>query len=62
MFLLGVLIGAHWHPSRSLLVATGVASGVIMVLHEVVSGLLWCSITAWWIRRRTEEREGGDQK
>lgn len=62
MFLTGIVIGAYWHPSRAFFVAAGVAAGFFMVVHEVVSGLMWCSITAWWIRRRTDELKDGNQR
>jgi hypothetical protein len=55
MLLTGIVIGAYWHPSRALVVATGVAAGVFMVLHELLCCFVWCSLSAWWIGRRTEE-------
>ncbi len=62
MLLAGIVIGAYWHPSRAFVVAIGVAAGLFMVVHELVSGLMWCSITAWWIRRRTDELKDRHQK
>jgi len=62
MLLTGIVIGAHWQPSRAWVMASGVAAGLFMVAHELVSGLMWCSITAWWIRRRTDELKDGNQR
>jgi hypothetical protein len=62
VLLTGIVIGACWHPSRALVVATGVAAGVFMVLHELLCCFVWCSLSAWWIGRRTYELKDGRQK
>jgi hypothetical protein len=62
MLLTGIVIGVHWQPSRAWVMASGVAAGLFMVAHELVSGLMWCSITAWWIRRRADELKDGNQR
>ena len=62
MLLTGIVIGAYWHPSRALVVATGVAAGVFMVLHELLCCFVWRSLSAWWIGRRTYEPKDGRQK
>jgi hypothetical protein len=30
-----------------------VVAGLLMALHELASCFFWCSVTAWWIGRRT---------
>ena len=62
MLLTGVVIGAHWHPSRAIVVAIGIIAGVFMMLHELACCVVCCSITAWWIGRRTSELKGGGEK
>ena len=62
LLLTGIVIGAYWHPSRALVVATGVAAGVFMVLHELLCCFVWCSLSAWWIGRCTDELKDGRQK
>ncbi|MGO9435938.1 MAG: hypothetical protein ACLP00_16810 [Terracidiphilus sp.] len=55
MFLAGVTVGVYWHPSRAHSVAIACAAGVFTMLHELVCCFVWCSISAWWIGRRTSE-------
>lgn len=62
MLLTGVVIGAHWHPSRAIVVAAGISAGVFMMLHELACCVVCCSITAWWIGRRTRELKDGRDK
>jgi hypothetical protein len=54
MLLIGDVIGAYWHPSRVVALAIAVAAAVFTVLHELVCCFVWCSLTAWWIGRRSE--------
>ena len=54
MFLTGIVVGAHWHPSHALTAASAIA-----MLHELVCCFVWCSISAWWIGRRMGELKGG---
>jgi hypothetical protein len=53
VFLSGIAIGAHWHPSLAHSIAMAVVAGLFMALHELASCFFWCSVTAWWIGRRT---------
>lgn len=55
MFLAGVVVGAHWHPSPRMAVAATVAAGVFTMLHELLCCFVWCSLSAWWIGRRMGE-------
>lgn len=59
MLLAGIVIGAHWHPSHRVTVATAAAAGVLTMLHEFVCCFVWCSLSAWWIGRRVVELKGG---
>ena len=54
MLLAGIVVGAHWHPSNAISVAVAVAAGVLTMVHELASCFVWCSLTAWWIGRRSE--------
>ena len=53
VFLSGILTGAHWHPSLAHSIAVAVVAGIFMALHELASCFFWCSLSAWWIGRRT---------
>ena len=53
MLLLGIAIGFHWQPSYAAALGIVVFAGIFAVLHEVVCMFFWCSLTAWWIGRRT---------
>jgi hypothetical protein len=53
MFLFGTIIGAHWHPSLAHSLEIAVAAGIFTVLHELLPCFVWCSLSAWWIGRRT---------
>ena len=59
MLLTGIVIGAHWHPSRALTAAIALAAGAFTMLHELVWCFVWRSLSAWWIGRRTRELKGG---
>jgi len=53
VFLSGIVIGAHWHPSLAHSIAMAVAAGLFMAIHELASCFFWCSLSAWWIGRQT---------
>ena len=59
MLLVGIIIGEYWHPSRMHLVAIAAAAGAFTMIHELVCCFVWCSLSAWWIGRRTGELKGG---
>ena len=59
MLLTGIVIGAHWHPSRALTAAIALAAGAFTMLHELVWCFVWRSLSAWWIGRRMGELKGG---
>jgi hypothetical protein len=59
MLLTGIVIGAHWQPSRVLTAAIALAAGAFTMLHELVCCFVWGSLSAWWIGRRTGELKGG---
>ena len=49
------LFSAFSSPFLILVVAAGITAGVFMVLHELLCCFVWCSLSAWWIGRRTGE-------
>jgi len=51
MLLLGSMIGMHWHKSHAGAVCMSLACALIIVLHEMIEGFIWCTLTAWWIGR-----------
>ena len=59
MLLTGIVIGAHWHPSRALTAAMALAAGAFTMLHELVWCFVWRSLSARWIGRRMGELKGG---
>ena len=56
--LIGDLIGVNWHPSRKLALAIGLCAALFTVVHELVCCFVWCSLTAWWIGKRSAELDG----
>ena len=57
MFLAGIILGEHWHPSGAVVLAVTVVGAVLAVLHELLSCFLWCSFASWWTGRRSQEIE-----
>lgn len=51
MVLLGLLLGVYLHPSRRAAVGISIACAAMIVIHELVDGFIWCTLTAWWIGR-----------
>jgi len=49
----GLAAGGYWHPSRAMMLGMAICAGVFAALHELVCCFLWCSVTAWWIGRKT---------
>jgi adenine-specific DNA-methyltransferase len=52
----------HWRVLAPIAHALGGdrgAAGVFTMIHELVSCFVWCSLSAWWIGRRTGELKGG---
>jgi nitrate/nitrite transporter NarK len=57
MFLAGIVLGEHWHPSSAVVLAVTVLGAALAVLHELLSCFLWCSFASSWIGRRSREIE-----
>ena len=57
MILLGVVSGIYFHPSHGAAVEVSIACGAMIVVHEMVEGFIWCSLTAWWIGRCQSQLE-----
>lgn len=57
MVLLGVVLGAHFHPSHGAAVGISIACAAMIVVHELVEGFIWATLTAWWIGRCQGQRE-----
>jgi len=53
MVAIGLAAGGYWHPSRAIMLTIAICAGVFAALHELVCCFLWCSVTAWWIGRKT---------
>ena len=58
MFLAGIVLGEHWHPSGAAVLAVTVLGAVLAALHELLTCFLWCSFTSWWVGRRMGELKG----
>jgi hypothetical protein len=56
MLLLGCVIGMHWHRSHSVVVCVSLACAVLIVVHEMIDGFVWCTMTAWWLGRCQRDR------
>lgn len=57
LFLTGIAIGEHWHPSKAIALAVAVLAAALAVAHELLSGFLWSSFTEWWIGRHAATLE-----
>lgn len=57
IFLTGIAIDEHWHPSKSVALAVAVLAAALAVEHELLSGFLWSSFTAWRIGRQPAKLE-----
>jgi hypothetical protein len=57
LFLTGIAIGQHWHTSKTVALAVAVLAAALAVAHELLSGFLWGSFTAWWIGRQAANLE-----
>ena len=51
MVLLGVVLGSYFHSSHGAAVGISITCAAMIVVHEMVEGFIWCSLTAWWIGR-----------
>jgi hypothetical protein len=49
MLLVGVVIGMHWHQSRSAAICIAISGAVLIVINEMITAFFWISLTAWWI-------------
>ena len=58
ILLIGCSIGIHWHPSKTAIAFIAISGALLGVIHEVFYGILWFSLTAWWIgtRQRTNDK------
>jgi hypothetical protein len=45
LLLFGCAIGMHWYQSRACAVWIAVAAASLMVVHDVLTGLIWASVT-----------------
>ena len=57
IFLTGIAIGERWHPSKTVALAVTVLAAALAVAHELLSGFLWSSFTAWRIGRQAATLE-----
>lgn len=51
MVLLGVALGEHLHPSHGAAVGISIVCATMIVIHELIDGFIWCSVTALLIGR-----------
>lgn len=51
MVLLGLILGAHIHPTRGTMIGISIVCAVMIATHELVDGFIWSTLTAWWIGR-----------
>lgn len=50
---MGLAVGGYWRPSRAVILTMASCAGVFAALHELVCCFLWCTVTAWWIGRKS---------
>jgi hypothetical protein len=51
MVVLGVVLGVHLHPSRAAGLGISILCATLIVVHELIDGFIWSTLTAWWIGR-----------
>jgi hypothetical protein len=51
IFVIGMAIGAHWHPPGSTVVWMALSGALLVVLHDLLYALVWTAITGECIRR-----------
>jgi hypothetical protein len=51
IFVIGIVIGAHWHPPASTMVWMAATGALLVVLHDLLYALVWMAITGECIRR-----------
>jgi membrane protein YdbS with pleckstrin-like domain len=56
ILLLGCAIGMHWYQSRASAIWIAVAAAALMVVHDMLTGLLFASLT---FRRFQKEQRAG---
>jgi hypothetical protein len=52
IFVIGIVIGAHWHPPASTAIWMALSGALLVVLHDLLYALVWMSITSEFLRRR----------
>jgi len=52
IFVIGIVIGAHWRPPASTAIWMALSGALLVVLHDLVYALVWMSITSEFFRRR----------
>ncbi|HUZ96511.1 MAG TPA: hypothetical protein VMU57_16540 [Edaphobacter sp.] len=57
IFLTGIAIGECWHPSKTVALAVTVLAAGLAAAHELLSCLVWGSLTAWLIGRHAATLE-----
>jgi hypothetical protein len=53
MLLVGIAVGEYWHPSKAVVLALAILAAVLTAAHELLTCFLWCSLTAWWLGKRS---------
>jgi len=48
LLLLGIAGGIYWHPTPSVAVGLAAVGGLLMVLHDTLTSLIWFWIAAKW--------------
>lgn len=51
MVFLGVVLGANFRPSHGAAVGISIACAAMIVIHDMLEGFIWATLTAWWIGR-----------
>lgn len=46
ILLLGCAIGLHWKATPAMALCLAVIGALLMVIHDLVTGILWFSVTA----------------
>jgi hypothetical protein len=52
LLLIGCAIGMHWYQSRASAIWIAVAAASMMVVHDMLTGLIWASVTLRSLRRQ----------
>lgn len=59
LLLIGCAVGMHWAQTPATAIQLAIAGGLLMAVHDTVTGILWFCLTARWTRSVIGRNQGG---